>query len=212
VPSKEKTPRTHFTIADIPGLVEDAHLDRGLGLGFLRHIERAGILAFVVDLGVGNAVQTISSLWNEIGKYDRLRKMDTALEENLGYVTWSPFDNSGARLQDTNGESSLTNGSGTGKIRYNRRQLPPLELPPISTKPWLVIATKADLPESKQNFLAIRDYLADIEKGALDHPSGNHLGWRKRISVIPVSAIKGEGVDVIPSLVMGVLEDGKTAD
>jgi GTP-binding protein len=212
VPSKEKTPRTHFTIADIPGLVEDAHLDRGLGLGFLRHIERAGILAFVVDLGAGNAVQTISSLWNEIGKYDRLRKMDTPLEENLGYVTWSPFDNSGARLQDTNGESSLANGSGTGKIRYNRRQLPPLELPPISTKPWLVIATKADLPESKENFLAIRDYLADIEKGLLDHPSGNHLGWRKRISVIPVSAIKGEGVDVIPGLVMGVLEDGKTAD
>ncbi|KAN0070304.1 hypothetical protein V8E54_011885 [Elaphomyces granulatus] len=210
VPSKEKTPRTHFTIADIPGLVEDAHLDRGLGLGFLRHIERAGILAFVVDLGAKNAVQTISSLWNEIGQYDRLRNMETSLEENLGYVTWSPFDNSGARLhdcQDTNKESSMANGSGTGKIHYKRRPLPPLELPPISTKPWLVIATKADLPESKENFLAVRDYLSGIESGVLDHPSGNHLGWKKRIYVIPVSAIRGEGIDVIPSLVMGLLED-----
>ena len=39
-----------FTIADIPGVVRGASANVGLGHQFLRHIERAPILAYVVDL------------------------------------------------------------------------------------------------------------------------------------------------------------------
>ncbi|KAL1962564.1 hypothetical protein VTN77DRAFT_9439 [Rasamsonia byssochlamydoides] len=202
--SNKKAQRTNFTIADIPGLVEDAHLDRGLGLGFLRHIERARILGFVIDLSMGDPVQTLKQLWHELGEYDRMRDAKPDDDAQRDLISWTPFGNGPTAVHidgESDSESPITPG-----ITHPKSSLPPLTLPPIYTKPWFVVATKADLPDTQENFRALQAYLSDLQNGVIEHPSGHKDGFRERLCAIPVSALRAEGVDKIPHLVMSFLE------
>lgn len=60
-----------LTVADLPGLVAEAAQNRGLGHDFLRHIERCGLLVYVVDIGPTNLVpsQDILTLNTELEAY-----------------------------------------------------------------------------------------------------------------------------------------------
>ncbi|WFD44791.1 [histone H3]-dimethyl-L-lysine(36) demethylase [Malassezia psittaci] len=60
-----------LTVADMPGLVDEASQNRGLGHDFLRHIERCGNLVYVVDIGPTNPLpsQDIATLNRELDAY-----------------------------------------------------------------------------------------------------------------------------------------------
>lgn len=58
-----------FTMADIPGIIEDAHLGKGLGLEFLRHISRTRFLLFVLDIAEDPAAN-FRSLRAELEAFD----------------------------------------------------------------------------------------------------------------------------------------------
>lgn len=63
---------SRILIADIPGIIEDAHQDRGLGLSFLRHIERTSVLIFMVELvpwKEGNPIEDLLVLRRELMAY-----------------------------------------------------------------------------------------------------------------------------------------------
>jgi GTP-binding protein len=58
-----------FVLADIPGIIEGAHEGRGLGLQFLRHIERTRTLAFLVPLDAEDPQEAYDQLREEVGSY-----------------------------------------------------------------------------------------------------------------------------------------------
>ncbi len=65
--------QTRLYIADIPGIIENAHKDKGLGLEFLRHIERTKLLLFVLDSSGIDGRDPLSDykvLLNELSSYN----------------------------------------------------------------------------------------------------------------------------------------------
>ena len=59
-----------FVIADIPGIIEGAAEGRGLGLRFLRHIERNSLLLFMVPGDTDNIKHEYEILLNEVGSFN----------------------------------------------------------------------------------------------------------------------------------------------
>ena len=58
-----------FVMADIPGIIEGAAEGRGLGIRFLRHIERNSLLLFMVPADAKDIRQEFDILLNELKKY-----------------------------------------------------------------------------------------------------------------------------------------------
>ncbi len=58
-----------FVMADIPGIIENAHKGKGLGLQFLRHIERNSILLFTIPSDSDNIKKEYQILNNELKQY-----------------------------------------------------------------------------------------------------------------------------------------------
>lgn len=82
-----------FALADLPGLIEGAHSGRGLGITFLRHIERCRVLVHVVDITGEDPYGSFVAINKELGDYslgllDRpmivvLNKTDMLEDESL---------------------------------------------------------------------------------------------------------------------------------
>ena len=118
------------TVADIPGLIEGAHANVGLGHEFLRHITRCRLLLFVVDLAAidgRDPVSDIQMLRTEVKLYD---------EE-------------------------------------------------LSTRPWLIVANKIDLPESEEALKVLQARFPKVE-------------------ILPMCAESGDGADALRERLMEV--------
>jgi len=71
-----------FVVADIPGLIEGASKGAGLGLAFLRHVERTRLLIHLLDISEGpsrDAVKDFRTLSDELKAYDPLLQKKTQL-------------------------------------------------------------------------------------------------------------------------------------
>lgn len=59
-----------FVVADIPGIIEGAHEGKGLGLRFLRHIERNAVLLFMIPADCNDIAKEYQVLLNELKQYN----------------------------------------------------------------------------------------------------------------------------------------------
>jgi GTPase len=75
-----------FVVADVPGIIEGAHAGKGLGLKFLRHVERTRLLAYLVPLDAADPARAYAMLREE------MRKFSPALAERPHCVVWSKAD------------------------------------------------------------------------------------------------------------------------
>ena len=72
-----------ITLADIPGLIEGAHIGVGLGMKFLKHIERCKTLLHLIDVSEDNLVKNYRQIRNELKKYsNELVKKDELIVFN----------------------------------------------------------------------------------------------------------------------------------
>ncbi len=91
---------SYTLVADIPGLVEDAHVNKGLGHSFLRHIERCSSLLYVVDLSDGDVIRSFQTLQREVELYNpKLVHLPSAVVANKVDIV----ENHEARIAEAEG-------------------------------------------------------------------------------------------------------------
>ncbi|HEY3215506.1 MAG TPA: GTPase ObgE [Candidatus Eisenbacteria bacterium] len=65
----ELSDHRRFSVADLPGLIEGAHLGKGLGLEFLRHVERTRVLVLMVDVAADSPARDLELVERELECY-----------------------------------------------------------------------------------------------------------------------------------------------
>lgn len=114
-----------FVIADIPGLIENAHEGAGMGHQFLRHIERTRLLVHLIDAdpNLTPDIETrFSIIMNELESFNSelmtkplmiaLTKMDAQENRTAAHAARKAFENRGFRVH----EISALSGEGLTKL------------------------------------------------------------------------------------------------
>ncbi len=106
-------------IADIPGLIENAHKGAGLGLSFLKHIEKTKMIIFVLDAADENCVDSYVVLKHELESYNKalLKKKSIILLNKIDIADKSVLPAVKKKIKKTIIPISALTGEGLDKMK-----------------------------------------------------------------------------------------------
>jgi GTP-binding protein len=115
-----------FVVADIPGIIEGAHEGRGLGIQFLRHIERTKVLVHLVDMSETgrDPIHDFETLMTELASFDEeLSRRPMLVAASKMDVAYSPENlerlrDLAAKLNLPFFEISSATGQGIEKLKF----------------------------------------------------------------------------------------------
>lgn len=172
-----------FCVADIPGIIEGAAEGKGLGLRFLRHIERNAVLLFMVPATEEDIKGQYNILLNELEKYNpelltksrilAISKCDTISEEDIDKIKKE-------KLPDDIKTVFISSVSGSGidelkdclweELQKDNNQVIEISHKPIDVK----IIEKEEQQEEEEEPTTI--YLNEVEE-EWDLNKYNGIGW-----------------------------------
>jgi len=82
-----------ITLADIPGLIEGAHTGVGLGIKFLKHVERCKALLHLIDITEEDLIKSYKQIRKELGEYSKelLRKKEIIVLNKVDLLSKAEF-------------------------------------------------------------------------------------------------------------------------
>ncbi|MDR0942046.1 MAG: GTPase ObgE [Holosporales bacterium] len=104
-----------IVIADIPGLIEDAHLGKGLGDKFLAHVERCSVILHIIDVSRENPVEDYYAIRKELELYDSklCKKFEVAALNKIDITSREKVEEVKNKLKDITKTPILTMSAAT---------------------------------------------------------------------------------------------------
>jgi GTP-binding protein len=185
-----------FVVADIPGLIEGAHEGAGLGMQFLRHIERTRMLVHVVDVSESSGRPDPVHDFEVI--MDELKSFGAGLEKKPMIVVASKID----ALQKTRPSSDLV-AQAPSPVQKTRVAQPSSAVQKPKTAKKSAKTTARSIASKKApRATKWEDKLTRLE----------NFCKKQRLPLYPISAVTGAGVEKLKYAMGKMVQEARQTD
>ena len=109
-----------ISVADLPGLIKNAHKNKGLGVAFLKHVERCVCLMYIIDISLDKAWKQLEDLKFELEQFKK------GLSKRPHAIVANKYDNESVEKNLNDLRKYINNNTPEGEV--------PLPVIPISAK------------------------------------------------------------------------------